>query len=591
MTSKYIFVPSAGSNVDISARVRAYRTALTANAEEGSVAISQLIVDDEESGINIIGHRTVFWQETSESSNTGTILHGFTADRDVSRGPFRVERARQWVVNVSDLNTLLGRLLMRGSDANRPAETDVARIQWLMSTGEMNLITDSTYISTTGAVAMDAADYRNQRVLDIIDDCAQQSGKNYFVLRNEFLSPPALGLFYDFNHSTAYGSAVRLTNVLADVDSTTTYAVWNDDLSLNRDPSRVYSSVLVPFDGGEAFVSDEAIRIAFARRHTIAPSVNVKSTAKATARGLRYLADIATEEDRLTMSYLVPLARVNRLREGQTFQVKFSHLPGYTDWTWVRALKRTTFAISEEFYKVTLEASPAAEATPAVVSCASQVGGMTLWDSGAQEFVFDPNPVPFTPAITVDEQSIAIGFWAGVNNDEPISGNGSTQSLSGFTMWGDGQAGNPFNYPELCLAGYKSVASGAVGTMTAQWSNSSGTGAASWRACATSFATSATSPVQVGSQLGGGETITLGATPTPGNLLVLCKFAITSGFAPPNPPSGFTIVGSALNFSHEIGFCQIEICVRCVQSGDDASYNVGNANQAHYAFLSEWAIT
>lgn len=362
MPAQYIYNHAIGSNVDLSAHVRAYRSEASANAEEGAVAISTFYVDDELGGLDIQGHHTFTWAESSEGSNTRTILKGLIADTDVSRGPYKLLKSRQWAVNVADPNTMLGRLIMRGSDANRPAETDLARIQWLMSTGEMNLISDSTYINTSAAtVNMDAVDYRDQTVLSIIDDCAQASGKNYWVYWQEITNPGTFGLWYDFATSTAYTSSVRLTNVLADVDSSTTFAVFNEDLKLNRDPSRIYSGVLMPYDGGEVFVEDypdDTTRLMYSRRYTTAPSINVKSSAKATARAQRYLVDIATPEDRVTCSYLVPLSKVNQLQVGQRFQAKFSHLPGLTDYSWLRVLRRTVRAESEEFYRVTIEASP-----------------------------------------------------------------------------------------------------------------------------------------------------------------------------------------------------------------------------------------
>lgn len=360
MPAQYIYTHSTGSNVDLSARVRAYTTEASMNAEEGSVALSTFEVDDEEAGLDIKGHRTFQWIESSEGSNTNVIWYGYTADRDIDRGPFRVQRSRRWHVNAADVNSYLTRPIMRGADANRPAETDVARVQWLMSTSEMSGVPDTTYVAATSPVSMDANDYRDQTILSILDDCAQQSGKNYFVFYNGFTTPPKLGLFYDFAASSNYSSSVRLTNVLADVDSTTTYAVFNDDLKLNRDPSRVYSDVLLPFVGGEVYIRRASIGNEFAFRATTAPSVNVHTTATATARANRYLDDIATEEDRVICSYLVPLARVNQLVQGQRFQGKFSHLPGLSDWTWLRALKRTVKAESEEFYRVTLEATPGA---------------------------------------------------------------------------------------------------------------------------------------------------------------------------------------------------------------------------------------
>jgi hypothetical protein len=591
MPSQYII--SVGSNYDFSANVRAYRTVMKANAEEGSVAISTLIVDDESGTFNITGDVPFTWNETSESSNSSIIMHGYVADRDISRGPFRTQNSRQWSVNVADINSILNRRMVFTANADRPAETDVARMQWVLSgTGLGTYVTDQTYLSTASPVAMDANDYRNQRVFDIVDDCAQQSGKNYFLLINELIAGKPTGIFYDFAGSTAYASPVRLTNVLADVDSTTTFAVFNDDLKLNRDPSRVYSSIMVPYNGGQVLSTSDTTAINFFPRDVMAPAVNVRTAAKALARAQRYITDASTEEDRLTMSYLVPLARVNRLKEGHTFQVKFSHLPGYQDWTWVRAVSRQTEAISEEFYKVTLEATIGSTAA-AAIACSAQASTISssFWDEGEHHQTNSTPAVVFIPGITTSAQSIVITLWACVNNSEEVAHAGSVISQGGsYTVWGNSRLGYAFGFPSLAVAGYKSV-TGAAPSTSISFTNNTGSAARSWRALAMAFRTSATSPLQTAFQNGSGGTATLGAAPTVGNILVLAKFAETQGFAPPDPPPGFTRVGSVGTFSDGIGTQSIELCYRCVETGDTAVVNVGDANSSHWGFLSEWALT
>jgi len=300
--------------------------------------------------------------ETAESSNQQVIFKGWTADRDVTRGPsMRTAAARLWHVGMVDQNSLITRRIMRGSDANRPAETDVARVQWLMGTTEFGgVVTNSRYVSTLYPVAMDAVDYRDQSNQQILDDCAQASGKNYYIIWDEGLATPAFGLIYDFSGSSVYRSTLRLTNILGYVNNDITYGVSDKDTKLNRDPSRVYSGVVLPYIGGEVYVQSSSVASAFVSRDTLAPSVNVKTSAKATARANRYIADAATESDVIETSFLVPLSRVNHLKEGMAVQCWFAHFPGYdTGWNWMRVLRRTVTATSEEFYTVTLSLSAA----------------------------------------------------------------------------------------------------------------------------------------------------------------------------------------------------------------------------------------
>ena len=145
-------IVSSGSNVDFSARLRAYSAVVTANAEQGSVAISQIVIDDPEGGIGITGLRPFGLTETAESSNQQVIYNGWTADREVTRGEsFRTGSARKWTVNVADGNSIITRRIMRGADANRPAETDVARVQWLLGTTEFGNVVQSRYGPAAGS--------------------------------------------------------------------------------------------------------------------------------------------------------------------------------------------------------------------------------------------------------------------------------------------------------------------------------------------------------------------------------------------------------------------------------------------------------
>lgn len=342
---------------------RLYTLDVATNAEEGSVAQSTIRAQDPSGAFDIVGHRQVrIYEDTATGSNT-TIYAGYTGGRRISRGDYRTTTARVWDIDLVDLNSVLARRVMNGSDCNRPAETDVARLQWLLTTGEAVLISDDLYLNTSGAVQMDAVDYRGQRLSDIINDCAQASGKNYFVWFRE--ETDEFSLWYDFASSTSYSSPIRLTNVLSEVDSAWTFAI-SPDTELSRSPDRVNSGVYLPYDGGAIYLQTFTTANAFARRDAVMPAENVKSLAKATARATRYLGEMNTEEDVITTTVTLPAAKVNFLMQGMRVQFRATHLPGYEGFVWARALNRSVFQVSEEFYEVKLELSVA----PAVCSIA-----------------------------------------------------------------------------------------------------------------------------------------------------------------------------------------------------------------------------
>ena len=342
-------------------RVRTNTLEVTSNAEEGSVATSSIVIDDPLGDFDIIGHRNFAIREMSVAVGSNSyIFVGATADRKVRRGPSgRVGVGREWEVSLVDINTFLERRVMVGLDNNRPAETDIARLQWLLTTAEGSFIGDTRYFNTSGGVAMDACDYRGQSFKSVIDDCAQQSGKNYFLTTFEDTATATQpwgvpSFFYDFNNSTAYSSTIALSNDSLDL-SVNTFAISQEETFLTRDPSRVYSSVYVVYDGGTAYVNNNATVAAFARRDAVSPAENVKTAAKATARGTRYLASINTEEDVITTGVTLPAASVNLLREGMRVPFKATHLPGYETPQYTRVLNRTVKQVSEENYFLQME--------------------------------------------------------------------------------------------------------------------------------------------------------------------------------------------------------------------------------------------
>jgi hypothetical protein len=122
-----------------------------------------------------------------------------------------------WTVDLVDVNSLLDRDIIQGADdaahGHRAAETDVARITWLLSSSYMSHIHDNGLFSTANPKAMDANDYRGQYGGDVLRDASVQFGKNFFAYYDEASGQDSL--FYDDPNSTAYDSGKFLSNVLS----------------------------------------------------------------------------------------------------------------------------------------------------------------------------------------------------------------------------------------------------------------------------------------------------------------------------------------------------------------------------------------
>lgn len=352
----YIYSNATGTTQDLTLRCRLYRLEVKVNAEEGSVAISSLIVDDPDGDLDLLAFRRLYIYDDLAPLGSQVVFNGYLSERDVTRGPNIVGTGRHWVVSLNDSNWVLSLRVMNGADANRPSETDVARITWLLTTTELNTVDDSRYVATTPTVTMDAADYRGQRVLDVIDDCAQQSGKNYFVWYAEDVGQ--LSLWYDDSDtSTQYTSTLRLSNELSEVDSVVTFAPSKEAV-LQRSPQRLNSGIYLPYDGGIVYTQSPDTGDTYIYRDAVMPAENVKTLAVANTRALRYRDEMSTEEDVITTAYECDAQYVNLLMAGMRMQGKFVHLPGYGSFTWFRVLNRAVREIAEYRFEITVELSP-----------------------------------------------------------------------------------------------------------------------------------------------------------------------------------------------------------------------------------------
>lgn len=359
MTTRYWYRDNTGTITEFTSYVHEPLD-VTTKAEEGATAGSIVIVDDPTGAFDVNGLRKVYITETADTAQS--IYVGYTDSRKVERAyPFN-GAARRWTLNLNDLNTVLDRRIMNGADANRPAETDVARVTWLMSTNEAALVEDSIYISAAKPVNMDKSDYRGQGFKGVLDDCASQSGKNYYVTNIDAGNPNGADtndftLWYGHDDLAVYSSTVKLSNVSADVNDTTVLAV-GDNPTLERRPDRVASGVYGNYKKGHIYRERLATATDYARKDVSASWPNVKTAGRAEHRALRYLQSLSTEEDTIEVTVKVDAARVNIIREGQRIEAKFSHLPGYESaYTWMRVMQRTVRQLGPWDYELGLTLS------------------------------------------------------------------------------------------------------------------------------------------------------------------------------------------------------------------------------------------
>jgi hypothetical protein len=184
---------------------------------------------------------------------------------------------------------------------------------------------------------------------------------------------------------------VKITNDLAEQDPENLIFESSMDAKLDISPSRVYSGVVVDYDGGWVYVERDTTTEEFRRRDTTMSAPNVKSAATARKRGQRYLRDLATEEHVISVAILVGPEQLNSARAGQRLLVKFSHLgPFYREWTWLRAIHRTTRELTPEVYELSFQLTTDNPAGGA--ACPSPTPAGSYWPLGGVTETSTANP-------------------------------------------------------------------------------------------------------------------------------------------------------------------------------------------------------
>lgn len=449
----YYFSPltpgAASFTVDVTPNIRLGAIqGLSGEARLGATGVSTQVFDDPTSTIGhssdgIVGLKSMYFNETACPAGNQRLWTGYIGPRTYRRGQGNslitgVEREVE--VSLIDVNDFLSFRVFAPVDVDptssfvRSAETDLERVQGLLNDVDFLSTTlfDVGYIPATGGVDMDANDYTGMSPADVLNDCAQASGRNFWVKYHEATNQ--LVLWYDDwktdgTATLAYDSALRLTNVLSEVDGTTTFAA-DMDASETLDPSRVVSATYLQGTGVTTYATLPQTANTFAWRDSVMPSVFVKSQAKLDALADRYLADNSTEDSKISCTVQLPAAYVTGIHEGMRLEVHFTHLPSVASgFTWTRVLSRTirVDVETQAYYWLDLELSPIPPAVP-VYMLLMRAEAADIISGGVNESLgfastgdAPPNPPGGTPIPTVGPLVPISGLvsWAGTT---PVTG-------------------------------------------------------------------------------------------------------------------------------------------------------------------------
>lgn len=329
------------------------------SAYAGEVGGGHFTIDDAAGNLNAVGHKSI---AVDQSSSTPTaIFHGFVHKKNKHRGQYEVGAGREIDVATKDLNDLLQRRKITGTDGNRGTtgtETVGAQLTWLLASNYMSLVSDYGAV-TYSTQPIQKSDLRGLFPSDIIGACAKKLNFNFYVRWNPTHSAAEL-VFRDDNTSTADTSTVTITND-GTANSTSSFAPF-EDADLDEDPEHVYSAVYASFDTGAEYVTRASTAAAFVVRDGSTDDSGNRSSSMAIKEANLFLDQSATEEHLLTLKIRMRAAYVGLVQAGQRISVKMTHLAteGYGSATYFRILrKRVTQPLNTDAdYDVALDLSP-----------------------------------------------------------------------------------------------------------------------------------------------------------------------------------------------------------------------------------------
>ncbi len=439
--------------------VRLGELSLTELAEHLQVGTSSITLDDPDADLGhagdaIRGLQRFDMVETDEDANNERVWFGYIGQREYRRGDtdrpsLRTSTARQITLSLVDLNCIPSFAIFPNdyTAANRSAETVDARMAWLLATPHFaGNVYDNGLIESNTTV-MSAADYRGQTAANVIGDMeiAAGFGWNAFMLFWEPTQQHTLA-FFNANTSTLYSSTLRISNDLADIDTTTaatfltgtTFAA-NYDATLTRDPGEVVSRLYLAWDEGTVYRQRAATEAIFGRRDLTAPNTNIKTAAKAEDVADDFLFQHSTETDNISVKIEVPTSKVNHIKAGQRLQVKFTHLPGYESFTWCRVIRRTVIQEqATDRYILDLDLSPqeAADTSSTCVDLYTNTPSDTYYALGGSG--------------TIPNVSDGVVYYWRAGLVYPSAGAGALQGGWHFPQYGAGGAGGGPDYAGDC---------------------------------------------------------------------------------------------------------------------------------------------
>lgn len=328
---------------------------LTAAAENAEPEFGTIEIDDPGGTLTPVPLNSAYIVETAASPTR--LWTGYIGNLTIVRQYSSITGAgRVWSATCVDQNWNLVRRVVLSKDGYRPAETDLARVTWLMANPvTAGLVYSGVYTNTsTNAINVDEADYRWMSASQILADFTPTAGKRAFAFYNS--STGNVELFYDQVTAATYSSTAKISNVNADLGAGV-YEPMND-ATFDREGSEIFSKVVLVYKGtGVVTAENLTTKSTYGENTFVYTSSRIGKLATATSVANQFLSDHAAPIDTITCRVILPAANVNDILEGQRVQIKFSHFPGVTSYTYWRVTRRLIEINDSDDYLVTLALS------------------------------------------------------------------------------------------------------------------------------------------------------------------------------------------------------------------------------------------
>lgn len=566
-----------------------------------------LIVDDPSGDFIPLAYRRIYANEDTAPVGSQVIGNWFINPTiKVKReGNSPVGASRTYVISMADENSLLDRRKFVGSDSKRPAETAIARIRWMLTTTEANTLDANEDFIEADTTMLDAAPLFGQTPGEVLASIMGRTGRQYWVMYREDLTPHVYGLWYgNMNTSALYASTASISNIESEVTGGAGLVfALSQSAELERALGRMASGLLGPWKQKTEYIQDPAVGGAYAFvDQTAGDLYNVTTEASAIAQITRQLHELALPDDEITTTVTVQSADINLIKHGMIVPVHASHFPNYTDtdtkpgyaadFVQCRVMERTIRQVGPTTFELPLRLSPMYVPGCDVTSVAfvNHVGAINAGNPMSQA----PWSVSAAVSTPSETAGLILGFITNFSEWDAVASIGEAISLPGGSAWTSITA-NTFQTPDNAHV-LGMVATQPIGgtpdplAVTLPRQNSA------YYAQFASIRTASTSPVQTAYLEERTSTLPLGAAPTQGNIMVLCFLDTVPSQGSPAPinPADFfdwsVVVNETFGSTGPVVNGRSMILMRCAGAGEPTTIDVpaGYHDDLGFVMYSEW---